>query len=268
MCRLWCVACPGSVTPSARWGSGGDRPRRALPLDRRETSLLQAFRNRSMSLSVVVGPRLTRIAPAASAGATPMAASTCEAVTLPDEQAEPDETATPARSSAIRAVSALMPGTANSVVLGSRAARRAENRRPRARCCRSPASSRSRSARHVAGTPRPRPAARPRAAAPKPAMPATFSVPAAAAALLAAALEQRIGDMQRSRRLDQRADALRAADLVRRQRQKIGAERVDIERNSPGAWTASTCRSPPAACTSVGRRRRPAGSRRSRCWRA
>ena len=32
-------------------------------------------------------------------------------------------------------------------------------------------------------------------------------------------------------RADQRADALRAAELVRRQRQKIGAERIDIDRN-------------------------------------
>ena len=62
-----------------------------------------------------------------------MAASTCEACTLPDEQAEPDDTATPSRSKAIIAVSAFMPGTANSVVLGSRAALRAENHRLRRR---------------------------------------------------------------------------------------------------------------------------------------
>ena len=49
-----------------------------------------------------------------------MAASTCEGATLPDEQAAPDDTATPSRSKAITAVSAFMPDTANSVVLGSR----------------------------------------------------------------------------------------------------------------------------------------------------
>ena len=40
--------------------------------------------------------------------------------TLPDEHAEPAETAMPSRSNAITAVSAEMPGTAKSVVLGSR----------------------------------------------------------------------------------------------------------------------------------------------------
>ena len=51
-----------------------------------------------------------------------MAASTCEGWTLPEEQAAPEDTATPSRSKAMTAVSAFMPGTANSVVLGSRSA--------------------------------------------------------------------------------------------------------------------------------------------------
>ena len=51
-----------------------------------------------------------------------MAASTCEGLTLPDEQAEPEDTAIPLRSKAIMAVSAFSPGTANKVVLGSRSA--------------------------------------------------------------------------------------------------------------------------------------------------
>ena len=49
------------------------------------------------------------------------------AATLPDEQAAPDDTATPSRSKAITAVSAFRPGTANSVVLGSRGAVGAED---------------------------------------------------------------------------------------------------------------------------------------------
>ena len=65
---------------------------------------------------------LTRTAPRAKAGATPMAASTCEGATLPDEQAEPDDTATPSRSKAMIAVSAYMPSAVNSVVLGTRSA--------------------------------------------------------------------------------------------------------------------------------------------------
>ena len=84
-----------------------------------------------MSDSVVVGPRLTRTAPRASAGATPMAASTCEGWTLPDEQAAPEDTATPSRSKAMTAVSAFMPGTANRVVLGRRSLFGAENDRHR-----------------------------------------------------------------------------------------------------------------------------------------
>ena len=39
-----------------------------------------------------------------------MAASTCEGCTLPEEQAAPEDTATPSRSKAITAVSAFMPG--------------------------------------------------------------------------------------------------------------------------------------------------------------
>ncbi len=50
-----------------------------------------------------------------------MAPRTWEAETLPDEQADPEDTATPARSSAITAVSALTPGTEKADVLGSRA---------------------------------------------------------------------------------------------------------------------------------------------------
>ena len=49
-----------------------------------------------------------------------MAASTCEAETLPDEQAAPDDSAMPARSKAMIAVSALMPGTATRIVFGRR----------------------------------------------------------------------------------------------------------------------------------------------------
>src|SRR5262249_27594918 len=87
-----------------------------LPLGSARTTLFQASRKQSTSSSVVENPKLTRIAPRARPESTPMAESTCEAATLPDEQAAPEDTATPARSSAIRAVSARMPGTAKAVV--------------------------------------------------------------------------------------------------------------------------------------------------------
>src|SRR3979411_27115 len=101
------VSCTAGIRPSAavsrtagwivrygvRFGSVGHphqdqaaRPRFS-PLDKRETSLLQAIRKASISASVVFRPRLSRTAPAASSGAAPMAVTTCEAVTLPDEQA-------------------------------------------------------------------------------------------------------------------------------------------------------------------------------------
>src|ERR1700683_1164284 len=89
------------------------------PLDNAPETFLQAPRKRSTSAFVVIQPRLTRTAPRSSVGETPMAARTWEGWTLPDEQAAPDDTAIPSRSKAMIAVSALMPSTANSVVLGS-----------------------------------------------------------------------------------------------------------------------------------------------------
>ena len=54
------------------------------------------------------------------AGATPMAARTWDAATLPDEQADPEEIAIPWRSSAISRVSAEKSGNAKALVLGRR----------------------------------------------------------------------------------------------------------------------------------------------------
>src|SRR6185312_4470807 len=77
---------------------------------------VSACRNSSISSGVVAAPTDTRNAPASS---RPMAFSTWLGPTLPDEQAEPAESATPARSKAICAVSAFMPGIAKNVVLAS-----------------------------------------------------------------------------------------------------------------------------------------------------
>ncbi len=184
-----------------------------------------------MSDSVVVGPRLTRSPPRASSGTTPMAARTCEGWTLPDEQAAPDDTATPARSKAITAVSALMPGTANRVVLGRRSAadpkitipgeaasrldfqpvpKRAHSRTG----CRQFGSSRTgsspeaRDTGHVLGT-------------------------GAAAALLSAAPDEGIGQGLGHVPPEQRSDALRTPDFVRGNRQKVSGKVADIAGNSP-----------------------------------
>src|SRR5258708_33334147 len=92
------------------------------PLTNDPEVLLQASIKRSISDSVVLGQRLTRSAACAGCAGTPMAESTCEGWTLPDEQAAPEETAIPSRSNAITAVSAFIPGAANRVVLGGRSA--------------------------------------------------------------------------------------------------------------------------------------------------
>src|SRR5580693_6068737 len=83
-------------------------------------TLANAVEKRSTSASVDAQPRLRRMAPRANSGRTPIAASTCDGDTLPDEHAEPELTATPARSSAIISVAASTPGTAKQTVLGSR----------------------------------------------------------------------------------------------------------------------------------------------------
>ena len=142
-----------------------------------------------------------------------MAASTCEGATLPEEQAAPEDTATPSRSRAITAVSALMPGTANSVVLGSRSTAGAEDddrRRDRLEAGFEPVAQRRHGGALLARA-RSRAAA---AAAPKPAIAGHILGAGAGAALLAAAADQRL-EVQRLVAPDQRADALGAADLVR-----------------------------------------------------
>ena len=183
-----------------------------------------------MSDSEVVGPRLTRTAPRASDAETPIAASTWEGVTLPEEQAAPEETAIPSRSKAMTAVSAFMPGTANSVVLGSRSAPDPKMITS-GEIAFSPASSLSRSApmwaRSCSKPARAAAAARAEAGDRRHVLGA-----GAGAALLPAALDQRL-EVERLAALDERADALGGADLVPRQRQKIGAESADITRDSP-----------------------------------
>src|SRR3984893_6449273 len=69
-------------------------------------TLIQARMSRSIADSLVTGPTLTRTAPGTSPGGTPLAASTWEGWTLPEEQAAPEDTATPSRSKAMTAVSA------------------------------------------------------------------------------------------------------------------------------------------------------------------
>ncbi|WP_374546976.1 hypothetical protein, partial [Rhodoblastus sp.] len=55
-------------------------------------------RKRTHSSRSDAQPRLIRRAERASSAETPIAASTCEGVTLPEEQAEPEDKATPSTS--------------------------------------------------------------------------------------------------------------------------------------------------------------------------
>ena len=93
---------------------------RRQSLSRLSASLRQPSRHRSTSASRVDQPILSRTAPWAISASNPIASSTWDGCTLPDEQAEPEDTAIPARSKPITAVSALRPGAVNKVVLGNR----------------------------------------------------------------------------------------------------------------------------------------------------
>jgi hypothetical protein len=71
---------------------------------------------------VLLQPKLARSAAADRPGSAPIAASTCEGATLPDEQVAPALMRTPSRSSAISAVSDARPGIAKLLVLQRRSA--------------------------------------------------------------------------------------------------------------------------------------------------
>src|SRR3546814_14584064 len=75
-----------------------------------------------MSAGVLAQPSETRIAEPASLSLAPMALSTWDGCTLPEEQTATELTATPARSSAMSWVSAGSPASATREVLGSRGA--------------------------------------------------------------------------------------------------------------------------------------------------
>ena len=131
---------------------------------------------RSTSASVLAAPRLKRIEFCARWALKPIAFSTCDGSSVPDEQAEPVDTATPSRSSAINSDSASTRSKLMLVVFGTRASvdpltavpdtprRMSASRRSRSAASRRPSSAILAIAM--------------RAATPIPTMPGTFSVPA------------------------------------------------------------------------------------------
>src|ERR687895_429774 len=78
---------------------------------------------RSISSSVLLAPRLKRIEFCVRCSGKPIAFSTCDGSSVPEEHAEPVDTATPARSSAISSDSASIRSKLMLVVFGTRASR-------------------------------------------------------------------------------------------------------------------------------------------------
>ncbi len=109
----------GSPSTMGRSGAGKGGSGRASPAP-------QGRNSRCKSLAKAVDVLFIRRPAEAEAdrarretpGATPIAASTCEGATLPDEQAEPEEAATPPRSSRISSVAASNPGAAKAQRVG------------------------------------------------------------------------------------------------------------------------------------------------------
>src|SRR6185312_14120431 len=87
-------------------GRGGHHAAPFASVILRPSNALSDARNADCSAMPRSGPKLTRNAQRARPSGTPMAASTCDGPTLPDEHAAPELTAMPSRSSAISAFSA------------------------------------------------------------------------------------------------------------------------------------------------------------------
>ena len=191
-----------------------------------------------------------------------MASSTWEGWTLPEEQAEPEETATPSRSKPITAVSALRPGAVNSVVFGSRGTS-AQNTR-RSAVCRSPFSRRSRKPSNLTASPL-SPAHRCLHGGAKACDPRNILRSGAAPQLLAATTQQRLEPCEAVAQ-NQRADALGAADLVRRQRHQIGTYHLDIEWYFSKRLDRIDMQEGAGGMYNFGRPLPPAGPPRSRYW--
>ena len=159
--------------------------------------------------------RRSRRAARPSSSPWPIAFSTWLGPTLPDEQADPADSATPARSKAICAVSAFMPGNGEEYRVGKPLGACAEDLAHRA-----PASARSASMRVAhARAPRPCRPAPPALRAPprrNRRSPARFSVPARWPFSWPPPRDQRRRHHQVGRG-DEGAGALRSADLVRGQ---------------------------------------------------
>ena len=183
---------------------------------------------------------------------------------VPEEQAEPEETAIPSRSSAIRAVCALIPGTANCSVLATRPAAFSPKMMVSGQIALRPLSSRWRRRRQP-----PRLALevahgfRHRGAE---AGNADEILGAAAPVALLAAAETGAADVQLVAAEDQRADAHGTADLVRRHARRSAPNSLDIEQDLAKRLHRIDVQQRRPRHAPARPPRAPAGSRRSRCW--
>ena len=145
---------------------------------------------------------------------------------MPDEQAAPDDTATPSRSKAMTAVSAFMPGAVNSVVFGSRSAP-APKIVALGEIVVQPGFEQVSQRQHVSGLGCALTASGGSGSA-ECGDAGDILGAGAQPPLLAAAANERIGQMNVVAASNERADALRPADFMGRQRQQIRAERSDV----------------------------------------
>ena len=114
---------PAALADLGDLGAGFLGDARAAALARARSFCFTSDATAAFTSSMVEDqPKLARKAQRASASSTPIASSTWLIDTLPDEQVEPELIATPSRSSAISAVSAVRPGMAKPLVLHSRVA--------------------------------------------------------------------------------------------------------------------------------------------------
>ena len=186
---------------------------------------------RSTSASVLLAPRLKRIELSVRACGRPIALSTCDGSSVPDEQADPDDTAMPSRSRPISSDSDSMRSKLMFVVFGTRGA--AAPFRCRARHRREDAPSRADRAAPRRRAPSSRIFCRAQLGGRAEPDDAGHVLGAGAAiALLPAAGHER--QQPHALAQPQRADAFRSVELVRRDRQQIDAQRLHVDRNLAG----------------------------------
>ena len=202
---------------------------------------------------------------AGTAGRADRLAARATAAWLPELQADPVETA---RSPS--AISSRSPSTSSKLTCRLCGRRRS----PASPFTRTPSSRaevrRAAGRAALPGAP-PRPASRVRqisAAAPRPTMPGTLSVPERKPVLVATAVDLALElRASASAAHEQRAGALRPVVLVPGQREQIDAHRLDVDRNLARRPARRRCATARRARVRSRRSRRAAAARRSRCWR-